>query len=355
MNEQIVVMSGSFNPPTIAHMKLMQAAMDRLGADMGFMVPASYAYVKRKLVKAGDGRLCIPDAARVEMLRAMCADDPRIHICEEGLDEPFSVTEQMLARIQARHPEAKLWFVAGTDKLALLETFQIKWGFLTKYGSVIFDRGDKMETELQKWPELWDHRASIVSVESPEEIAGISSTAVRKHMFAPDVVKNMLHPAVLPLVRQLKEADFPEEIHSFKGEFAFLDIDYPSPVKYEEIVYPNVRSAFIASQITDIRERRRVASMSINKVRERFGRLDSYLGEEKAQGNTLREIIRLKFDQAAELRNRLIATGDRRLIYGGKGKADILLGMDTTTWSGENQLGKLLMALREEYQHEIQS
>ena len=45
--KRIVVMGGSFNPPTSAHLRLMKEAVDTLRADIGFFVPVSDAYLKR--------------------------------------------------------------------------------------------------------------------------------------------------------------------------------------------------------------------------------------------------------------------------------------------------------------------
>ena len=53
MIKSIVVMGGSFNPPTIAHHKLMKAAMDQLGADKGIYVPTPARSLRRKMRKAG--------------------------------------------------------------------------------------------------------------------------------------------------------------------------------------------------------------------------------------------------------------------------------------------------------------
>ena len=78
--KNIVVMGGSFNPPTIAHLKLIQAAMDGMKAERGYLVPVSFAYLKRKMVRAGCGNLCIPTENRLQMLRAMAAEDMRIQI-----------------------------------------------------------------------------------------------------------------------------------------------------------------------------------------------------------------------------------------------------------------------------------
>ena len=41
--KKIVVMGGSFNPPTSAHYRLMKEAVDALEADIGFFVPVSDA------------------------------------------------------------------------------------------------------------------------------------------------------------------------------------------------------------------------------------------------------------------------------------------------------------------------
>ena len=50
MMKRIVVMGGSFNPPTLAHYRLMKEAIVTLNADIGFFVPVSDAYLKRKCV-----------------------------------------------------------------------------------------------------------------------------------------------------------------------------------------------------------------------------------------------------------------------------------------------------------------
>ena len=50
--KRIVVMGGSFNPPTLAHYKLMKEAIDALNADIGFFVPVSDAYLKRKMCQS---------------------------------------------------------------------------------------------------------------------------------------------------------------------------------------------------------------------------------------------------------------------------------------------------------------
>ena len=50
---RIVVMGGSFNPPTMAHFRLLVSALEGMHASKGIFVPDSRAYLKRKMRKSG--------------------------------------------------------------------------------------------------------------------------------------------------------------------------------------------------------------------------------------------------------------------------------------------------------------
>ena len=65
---RIVVMGGSFNPPTIAHFKLLTHALDVLQAEKGIFVPSSDAHVMRKMRKGEDEkkRLRVTGKAAIE-------------------------------------------------------------------------------------------------------------------------------------------------------------------------------------------------------------------------------------------------------------------------------------------------
>lgn len=69
MNEKhIVVLGGSFNPPTTAHQKIMEHAMIAASADTGIFVPSSDAYVTRKMSKAKTDNQVYPENERAAML-----------------------------------------------------------------------------------------------------------------------------------------------------------------------------------------------------------------------------------------------------------------------------------------------
>ena len=49
---RIVILGGSFNPPTVAHRRLLCTAMDGVGAERGIFVPSNDAYVMKKMAKS---------------------------------------------------------------------------------------------------------------------------------------------------------------------------------------------------------------------------------------------------------------------------------------------------------------
>ena len=68
----IVVMGGSFNPPTIAHLGLMEAAIRAVGAEKGVFVPVGEPYLKRKMRRQED-HIRLSEQMRTRMLSAMCS------------------------------------------------------------------------------------------------------------------------------------------------------------------------------------------------------------------------------------------------------------------------------------------
>lgn len=83
----IIVMGGSFNPPTVAHLKLMQTALNQLPEsngteNRGIFVPSSDAYVSRKMGnQQGDGdKTVLPESLRMEMLERFKSHDRRISV-----------------------------------------------------------------------------------------------------------------------------------------------------------------------------------------------------------------------------------------------------------------------------------
>ena len=68
--KKVVVMGGSFNPPTIAHQKMLIYVVEQLGANKGVFVPSPYDYVYAKMEQKGMPEEALSDELRLAMLRA---------------------------------------------------------------------------------------------------------------------------------------------------------------------------------------------------------------------------------------------------------------------------------------------
>ena len=349
--KRVVVYGGSFNPPTKAHILIMQSALDAVNADRGYFVPVSFPYLKRKMVKAGQSHLCLSDELRLRLLETTIANDERVQIYTDVMGEPFSDDVGNMNRIQQQYPKADIYYVAGADKLDLLDHFAKKGDFLNRFRCILYARdSDRLMEEIAAHEHLKAHQDAFVPVAPPEGIEGVSSTKIREHLFDVETVADMLYPAVVPMLRELKATDYPKEIIQFKDAYGFLSNDDHSPLTVEGITYPCVTSAFAASKWENPAERKTIAGMKLKKVKQKFNTKESSPVWEEQKTEIMEALIRMKFRQHPELAEKLAATGECRLINGGK--KDAFWGVNLITWEGDNRLGLILMKIRKEIMEE---
>lgn len=347
---QIVVMGGSFNPPTQAHLKVIQAAMDAVSADKGYFVPVSFAYLKRKMRKIGSGNFCMSDEVRWKMLEAMCLEDKRLAVSDLEIHEVQAVTYHMMSTFAKKNPGASCYLVIGADKLELMARIGRKTNFLERFGLIVFSRDDiDTEKRIMDIKELREHRNAIILLKQPEGIEAISSTEVRRRILKGDSTAEYVCAPVLDMLKHLNVEDFPEEIDRFKDEYEYLNNSYPVSITWEGMTYLSAENAFQASKSREKKVRRLFTDYPVDSAKQKGGALTAYEGWEKEKVMIMEEILRRKFEQHPDLAEKLAATENAVLIAGNNGK-DQFWGIDLYSWQGENQLGKLLMKVREEYQ-----
>ena len=202
MSDLIVVMGGSFNPPTIAHLKLMQAALDQLTTDVtvearGVFVPSSDAYVRHKMRKLPEGvnKTVLPEKLRLDMLKSFQDKDCRLSVDgrELGTTAVKGHTVETLQAIQQENPEADVLFIFGGDKLSGLPGWRSYEALVSQFKIILFSRGDSDLLEvIENTPALAAHAGSFVILRSPEGLDGISSTAVRERLRSGKHLEDML-------------------------------------------------------------------------------------------------------------------------------------------------------------------
>lgn len=157
-----------------------------------------------------------------------------------------------------------------------------------------------------------------------------------------------------------------ERIESFRGKHRFLSNYAPSPVRLNDVVYPTAEHAFAAFKTTEVAMRAAIAQLPTPGAARNVGRsrikIELPDGEkaklmlrtdwEQIKDEVMYRIVRAKFRQNRDLGDLLVATYDSELVEGTSrgttGHVDTVWGVDLTTGTGENRLGKILMRVRAE-------
>ena len=343
---KIVVMGGSFNPPTVAHYLLMKNAIDRLGAELGYFVPVSDAYLRRKM-RHMHPPIVLTEEMRMKMLSAMCQEDNRMRVSDKELGFIEARTLPTLKLFKEEIPECELYFVMGDDKLDLLCHLTEKISFFDTASVILYSRNlGAIEECLVQHEILSNYTNNIVILSQPEGVNGISSSLIRRKMLSGESCKDLLMPGVWEIFKDMKAEDFPDMITSFKGEYDFLNNRFGCSFIWEGIKFNNVDTAFQASKFGNEAERKLFSRQSTEKAAMKGGQITPSPEWEERKLETMMSIQIAKFTQNPSLMKRLIATGSSKIINGNN-KKETYWGVDLYSWKGENHLGKILMTIRD--------
>ena len=142
-------------------------------------------------------------------------------------------------------------------------------------------------------------------------------------------------------------------INEFKDKYFFLSNFYPASVTVDNITYPTSEHAFAAEKTLDMEKRKEIASLPTPGQAKRAGR-NLVLREnwEDIKFQAMLVVVKFKFNQHPDLKQKLIDTGDEELIEGNNW-GDKVWGVDINTGEGDNWLGKILMFWRIKFVHEM--
>ena len=138
-------------------------------------------------------------------------------------------------------------------------------------------------------------------------------------------------------------------IQRFRLEYDYLSNFYPACVQVDGLEYLSSEAAFQAAKCAKAEDRLLFAELNSNDSK-RLGHQVSVRSDwEAVRIEEMEKVVRAKFTQNPHLARFLVETGDAELIEGNSWH-DTFWGVDLKTGEGENHLGKILMALREDFQ-----
>lgn len=140
-------------------------------------------------------------------------------------------------------------------------------------------------------------------------------------------------------------------IDIFDGEYAFLSNFYECDVTYNGLTYKNSEAAFHAQKTLNEDERKQFTTLNPPASKKLGRKINLRSDWELVKNKIMYEICYAKFSQNEELKEKLLATGDKYLEEG--------TYWHDNCWGncycekcqniiGENRLGKILMRVREE-------
>jgi ribA/ribD-fused uncharacterized protein len=139
-------------------------------------------------------------------------------------------------------------------------------------------------------------------------------------------------------------------IYQFSGKYAFLSNFWPCKVMFEGIEFSTVEHAFQSAKTTNPVEREMVRLAATPVKAKRAGRKVTLRRDwDGVKIGIMRCLLLIKFEENEMLRELLLSTGDLELIEGNTW-GDKFWGqvLEDGKWVGRNELGKLLMSVRDE-------
>ena len=152
-------------------------------------------------------------------------------------------------------------------------------------------------------------------------------------------------------------------IHSFTGEYRFLSNFYPSPIivpivysgynhkdevalRIQHIEFPTVEHAYVATKTMDPNLQLEISKVKKSGEVKKLGRKINLRSDwDEVKLSIMNMLVRKKFISDWNLTYKLISTEDKELIEGNTW-GDTYWGV--CRGEGENNLGKILMKVREE-------
>lgn len=133
-------------------------------------------------------------------------------------------------------------------------------------------------------------------------------------------------------------------INEFRNDNYFLSNFYECPVTYDGLTYRNNESAFQAQKCINSKDREQFTTLNSSEAKKLGRRVVLRKDWEDIKVQVMKEIVTAKFEQNEDLQQKLLDTGDAYLEEGNTW-GDRVWG--TVNGAGANNLGKILMEVRE--------
>ena len=173
---------GSFNPPTIAHFKIVQKSIKEFGLDKIVIIPMGDKYEKSELISF---------KYRYEMLKQTFKEIPKVEISKmQDNQVKRSYAIDSLRKIDAIYSNSKNYFIMGLYNYCKIKDWKDSDELLNQYEYIVFKR-DNIKIPY------FSNKAHFIDVS-----IDISSKQVRNMIQNNSNLENVLNKEVIEFIKK---------------------------------------------------------------------------------------------------------------------------------------------------------
>jgi nicotinate (nicotinamide) nucleotide adenylyltransferase len=215
--KKLIALTGSFNPVTVAHYKILSDAVERFDADEGIYIATDDRYLTRKVTLKGTQKynFILPETVRGEMLSSLANDNPKLSYWGVELGKEYPSTYKTLVKLikdkQKQYPgeEIKLYFLFGADKLKNFSHWDHAEEMAELCEYLVYARHFDLEKVIAEDAFLTAHRDIIHLLQvDDEDLEDVSSTEIRRRFFAGEDYSDLMNQGPCAIMQRFSPGDF---------------------------------------------------------------------------------------------------------------------------------------------------
>jgi len=190
---ELGILGGTFNPPHIGHLVMVQEALSQLGLDRVDLMPVARPPHKEALADPGAH-------VRLELCRLATAGDERIGVSALEIERGgASYTVDTLRALHDRVPEHALTFIVGGDMAYSLPSWREPEAILELARLAVAEREELRREHIAERLEPLNPGDRVVFFDMPR--IDISSSAIRERAAAGRPIRYLVPDAVAEAIR----------------------------------------------------------------------------------------------------------------------------------------------------------
>ena len=199
--QRIGIYGGTFNPPHIGHLRGAAQAIEALGLSKLILIPDRIA--PHKQIPSGSPS---PEQ-RLEMIRIAASHYEKMEVSDLELKrEGPSYSYVTVRQVHEQYPDAKLYFLMGTDMFTSFLTWRNPEEILKYAALAVMSRGDRGEAEAIEAQKRTIEAMGYEAVVVENQVTVISSTQLRR-LLAFRCAGEFLPEGVLDYIREKRLYD----------------------------------------------------------------------------------------------------------------------------------------------------